>query len=222
MSYQTIVNNATTIQINNKPISSATMSRSNRLKTALRGEAIYRFNVSVSRAFEWTAANRAMLQILQQKGRTVEEEITLSSTAGMAYIMGYAGTLTTPQLAALTINSYTGSTLKLDTSATTGITAGDTLFDRGDYIQPANSRYTYEVTAPVFGSAIALGLVDVPLHRNIYPASSDAGSNIVGQAVNVANNCTFPVKCLSAPTHTLQPGGLFTFDGSFEFVEVIL
>ena len=222
MSYQTIVNNATTIQINNKPISSATMSRSNRLKTAVRGEAIYRFNVSVSRAFEWTAGNRAMLQILQQKGRTVEEEITLSATSGMAYIMGYAGTLDTTQLAAIDIDSHTGSTLTLDTSNVVGITNGDTLFDRGDYIQPANSRYTYEVTAPVFGSAIALGLVDVPLHRNIYPASSDGGSNIDGQAINVANNCTFHVKCLSAPTHTIQPGKLFTFDGNFEFVEVIL
>jgi hypothetical protein len=223
MSYQTIVNNATTIQINNKPISRATMSRSNRLKTALRGEAIYRFNVAVGRAFKWDAGNRAMLQILQQQGRTVEEEITLSATSGMSYIMGYAGTLDSTQLSALTIDSIpSNATLKLDTASTTGITAGDTLFDRGDYIQPANSRYTYEVTAPVFGSAIALGLVDVPVHRSIYPASSDGGNNIVGAGVNVANNCTFHVKCLTAPTHTLQPGGLFTFDGNFEFVEVIL
>ena len=222
MSYQTIVNNATTIQINNKPISSATMSRSNRLKTALRGEAIYRFNVSVTRAFEWNATNRAMLQILQQKGRTVEEEITLSQTSGMAYIMGYAGTLDSTQLGDIDIASYSGATLTLDTSGVTGIDPADTLFDVGDYIQPANSRYTYEVTTLVTASDITLDQVDVPVHRNIYPASSDGGNNIVGAGINVANNCTFHVKCLTAPTHTLQPGKLFTFDGNFEFVEVIL
>jgi hypothetical protein len=222
MSYQTIVNNATTIQINNKPISSATLSRSNRLKTALRGEAIYRFNVAVGRAFEWNATNRAMLQILQQKGRTVEEEITLSQTSGMSYIMGYAGTLDSTQLGDIDIASYTGATLTLDTSNVTGIDPADTLFDVGDYIQPANSRYTYEVTTPVFATDITLNEVDVPVHRNIYPASSDSGNNIVGAGINVANNCTFHVKCLSAPTHTLQPGKLFTFDGNFEFVEVIL
>jgi hypothetical protein len=222
MSFQTIINNATNISINNMPVTGAVMSRSQRVKTAQRGPSIYSFEVTTGRPFEMNGTNRAMLQVLQTKNRTTEEEITLSATTGMGYIMGYAGTLDSTQLNALTIDSFTGSTLTLDTSATSGITAGDTLFEVGDYIQPANSRYTYQVKTTVFGSDIALGLVDVELHRNIFPSTSDGGNNIVGQGLNVANNCTFHVKCMKMPAYTLLPGKLFTFDSGFTFVEVIL
>lgn len=222
MSFQTIINNASSITIDDRPITSAVMSRSNRLKTAQRGISIYRINVGVSRLFEFDATNRAMLSVLQQKNRTTEEEVKLSAVSGMGYIMGYAGTLTTAQLSNITIDSYTGSTFTLDTSATSGITAGDTLFEVGDYIQPANSRYTYQVTSAVFGSDISLDLVDVPVHRPIFDSTADNGNNILGQALNVANNCTFHVKALKFPTYTLLPGQLFTFDSDFEFVEVVL
>jgi len=222
MSFQTIVNNATNITITNMPVTGAVMSRSQRLKTASRGPAIYMFDVAVGRAFEMNGTNRAMLQVLQTKNRTTEEEITLSSTTGMGYIMGYAGTISSANLNALSISSFTGSRFVLDTSSTTGIQASDTIFEVGDYIQPANSRYTYQVKTTVFGSDISLGLVNVDVNRNILPSTSDGGVNIVGQGLNVANNCSFHVKCLKMPTHTLIPGKLFTFDGSFQFVEVIL
>ena len=61
------------------PITGAVMSRSQRLKTAQRGPAIYTFEVNVARAFEWSGANRGMLQVLQTKNTTTEEEVTLSS-----------------------------------------------------------------------------------------------------------------------------------------------
>lgn len=220
MSFQTIINNATNITISNLPVTGAVLSRSQRLKTASRGPAIYMFEVSLDKIFEWSGGNRGMLQVLQTKNRTVEEEVSLSATTGMGYIMGYAGTLTSTELNALSIDSYTGSTFTLDTPA--GITAGDTIFDVGDYIQPANSRYTYQVKNAVFGSDIVLDQVDVEVHRNIFPDTSDGGNNIVGQGLNVANNCTFHVKCMNMPTHTLLPGQYFQFDGSFSFVEVIL
>jgi len=221
MSFQTIINDATNISIDVNPITSAVMSRSNRLKTATRGPAIYRFDVNVAKAYKWTGANRALLQTLQTKGRTTEEEITLSSTTGMGYIMGYAGTVSS-QLSNLTIDSFTGDKIVMDTASTTGIQASDIIFEVGDYVQPANSRYTYQVRQRVTGADISLGLIDVFMNRNIFPSTSDGGNNIVNQSVNVANNCSFHVKCLDLPAHTLVPGQLFTFDGNFTFVEVIL
>ena len=222
MSFQSVIDNATNITMDAMPMSSAVLTRSNRLKTATRGEAIYNFAVSTPRPFAMNGINRAFLQVLQTLGRTTEQEVTLSNTSDMGYIMGYAGTLDNTQLNALTITSYTGSTFVVDTSATSGILAGDTIFEVGDYIQPANSRYTYQVRTAVFGSDIVTGSVNVLVNRNIYTSASDGGNNIVGQAFNVANNCTFRVKCLSLPSHTLIPGGYFTFDGAFQFVEVIL
>jgi hypothetical protein len=193
MSFQTIINNSTNITINNMPITGAVMSRS----------------------------HRGMLQVLQTKNTTVEEEIKLSATAGMGYIMGYAGTVANSELAKFDIFSFTGSTMVIDINAAT-ISAADTIFDVGDYIQPANSRYTYQVKQAVLGSEIVAGQFTLLLNRNVLPSTSDGGVNIVGQALNVANNCSFHVKCLKMPTHTLMPGKLFTFDGSFQFVEVIL
>jgi len=221
MSFQTIINNATNITIDNMPITGAVMSRSQRLKTASRGPAIYSFEVSLEKIFQWSGGNRGMLQVLQTKNRTVEEEVTLSATTGMGYIMGYAGTLDATELAKFDIASFTGSTMVIDVNAAS-FTAGDTIFDVGDYIQPANSRYTYQVKSAVFGSNVTLGQFTLQLHRNILPATSDGGNNIVGQALNVANNCSFHVKCLNMPTHTLLPGQYFQFDGPFQFVEVIL
>jgi len=221
MSFQTIVNNATNITINNNPVTGAVMSRSQRLKTAERGPAIYMFDVAVGRAFEMNGTNRAMLQVLQTKGRTTEEEITLSSTAGMGYIMGYAGTVAPAELAKFDIASFTGSSMVIDVNAAS-YQASDTIFEVGDYIQPANSRYSYQVKTTVFGSDVTTGQFTVQLNRNILPSTSDGGVNIIGQALNVANNCSFHVKCLQLPAHTLIPGKLFTFDGSFQFVEVIL
>ena len=114
MSFQTIVNNATNITINNNPVTGAVMSRSQRLKTASRGPMIYMFDIAVGRAFEMNGANRAMLQVLQTTGRTTEEEITLSSTAGMGYIMGYAGTISSANLNALSISSATSNRFVLE------------------------------------------------------------------------------------------------------------
>lgn len=221
MSFQTIINNATNITIDNMPITGAVMSRSQRLKTASRGPSIYMFEVSLDKIFQWSGGNRGMLQVLQTKNRTVEEEVTLSATTGMGYIMGYAGTLATTELAKFDIASFTGSTMVIDVNAAS-FTAGDTIFDVGDYIQPANSRYTYQVKSAVFGSNVTLGQFTLQLHRNILPSTSDGGNNIVGQSLNVANNCSFHVKCLNMPTHTLLPGQYFQFDGPFQFVEVIL
>ena len=204
------------------PMSSAVVTRSNRLKTATRGEAIYKFNVGLQTLFQYNGTNRAMLQTLQTLGRTTEQEITLSNTVNMGYIMGYAGTISPSNLNALTIDSFANSTFVLNTASTSGITGGDTIFESGDYIQPANSRYTYQVREAVFGSDIVLDRVNVLVNRNIYTSTSDNGNNIVGQAFNVANNCTFPVKAMGIPSHTLQPGEHFTFDGDFQFIEVIL
>ncbi len=203
------------------PITGAVMSRSQRLKTASRGPAIYTFEVNVARAFEWSGANRGMLQVLQTKNTTTEEEITLSSTSGMGYIMGYAGTVANSELSQFDIFSFTGSTMTIDINSAT-ISPADTIFEVGDYIQPANSRYTYQVKQAVLGSEVNAGQFTLQLHRNILPSTSDGGNNIVGQALNIANNCSFHVKCVRIPTHTLMPGKLFTFDSSFRFVEVIL
>jgi|TARA_B110000459_G_C16392736_1_gene395006 hypothetical protein len=221
MSFQTIVNNATNISVDVNPISGAVISRSNRLKTAQRGQPIYKFEVIVGRPFEYNGANRAMLQVLQTLGRTTEQEITLSSTTGMGYIMGYAGTVAAVELAKFDIASFTGSQFVIDTNGAT-ISAGDTIFEVGDYIQPANSRYTYQVKTVVFGSDVITGQFTVELNRLVLPATSDGGVNIVGQSLNIANNCTFHVKCMKMPKHTLQPGKIFTFEGGFEFIEVIL
>lgn len=204
------------------PVTGAVMSRSQRLKTAQRGPSIYSFEVTTGRPFEMNGTNRAMLQVLQTKNRTTEEEVKLSATTGMGYIMGYAGTISAGNLNALTIDSHSGSRFVIDTSSTSGITAGDTIFEVGDYIQPDNSRYTYQVRTAVFGSDITLGLVNVDVHRNIFPSTSDGGNNIDGRGLNVANNCTFHVKCMKMPSYTLLPGKLFSFDSGFTFVEVIL
>ena len=215
MSFQTIINGATSITINRRKITSSTVSRSGILKTAERLPSVYGFTVSMNNGLKYST-NRALVEELDRLDTTVEEEINIgTSNTGLAYITQYQGNLTPTQIGQITVTSASGNEIVLNTTSVTGSPTGD-IFKKGDYIQlDTNYRYPYTVTSDV---AFSGSSVTVPIHRGFLDQS---GYTVSGKGINVGSDVTWRVKALVNPTYGIAPHDFLVFDDDFVFYEVI-
>jgi len=215
MSIQSIINNAQQIEIDRRRMVGQTMSRSQRLKTAERSTSQpWKFKVSPPAQLPWTEG-RVIAETIELGDRVSEYEISLNGNTGMNYITAYQGSMTTVQRAALTISSTGTSTLTLTTLPS--VTSSTVLFAVGDFIQPANSRYPYTVTAAVLRGSNTT--TSVTLNR---PIITSEGINLIGQGVRVGNSCTWRVVVATMPTYSLIYGQQMQYNGDFELVEKVI
>jgi hypothetical protein len=215
MSIQSIINNAQQIEIDRRRMVGQTMSRSQRLKTAERSTSQpWKFKVSPPALLPWTEG-RVIAETIELGDRVSEYEISLNGNTGMNYITAYQGSMTTVQRAALTISSTGTSTLTLTTLPS--VTSSTVLFAVGDFIQPANSRYPYTVTAAVLRGSNTT--TSVTLNR---PIITSEGINLIGQGVRVGNSCTWRVVVATMPTYSLIYGQQMQYNGDFELVEKVI
>jgi hypothetical protein len=207
---QTLINSATAISFDRRPVIAQTMSRGQYLKTAERGARVWKFIVSPSPGWRWESY-RDVIEDLDTTDRITEEQVSFASTSGMNWIMAYRGTLTSSELSGLTIDSTTsGTTFKLSASNTW--TSTKYVFKKGDFIQPNTSRYPYTVTSDVLASSS--GLITVPVNRGIYTDVTLTGKTIIyGPSVK------WYVKVTKMPTWTLTPGRLIQWNDDFELTE---
>ena len=225
MSFQTIIDNATYITIDRQKVTSFTVSRSGRVKTAERGQGIYRFSVGSPQGLKYST-NRNLLEDLDNASRTTMETIDIGSTnANMAYITEYQGNLSQPQLDQIITagNDLTvgEANIYLNTVNVTGSPSG-TLFKKGDYIQPKGTvgtyPYPYTITEDIAWSSSAS--LRVPVHRGLLPYTADTPVGVNANP-NFGKDVTFQVKALTSPTYSVVPHNLIEFSGDFEFVEII-
>ena len=215
MSFQTIINNATDITIDRRKGASTVITRSGHVKTAERLPSVYLFSVNIAASLTYST-NRSLLEELDRLDRTIEEEINIgTSNTGLAYITQYQGNLTPTQIGQITVTSATGGNIVLNTSSVTGSPAGD-IFKKGDYIQlDTNYRYPYTVTSDVAYSGSS---VTVPINRGFL---DQTGYTVSGKGINVGSDVTWRVKALENPTYSIIPHDRISFNGTFNFVEVI-
>lgn len=211
---QSLLDSATAISIDKSRPTAVTMSRGQHLKTQTSGPSIYRFSVGLNPALNYETS-RGLLEDYDLIGRTTEEEVTLSNVSGGSWIMGYQGELSGALINTISITSATDSNITLDVSAT-GVGASTVIVEKGDYIQPAGSRYSYQATAQVLQGAGST--VVVPINRSIF---EEDGYTITGQGIEVGVNCTFRVKIISQPTYMVVPGRYISWSGDMILSEVI-
>lgn len=213
MGIQTIVDNATYIEVDYKKLSAQSISRSGRLLTAEIASAVpFRITVGMHKGLTYST-NRSLLSDLGELDITTEETIDIGSTnSGLSYVTAYQGDST--GIGSVTVASVSGSSIVLNcTSAGTGTF----LFKKGDFIQPASSyRYPYIVTSDVAHSTSAT--VTVPVHRTVIPQSS---YTFAGKSILVGSNVGFRVKMVNKPTYTILPHDRIGFNSDFELAEVI-
>lgn len=213
MSFQTIIDNATFINIDKRKTTAMSVSRSGHIKTAERQPSVYKFTVGSVPGLKYSE-NRGVLEDIDTADRTVEANISLANNTNMNYITAYQGGI---DGGSLSMVGGDGKELYINASLATG---SGTLFKKGDYIQPAGNtgtyRYPYQVTSDVSFSTGAN--VTIPVHR---PVLSQDGVSITSGGVRKGTEVRFHVKAMVCPTYSIVPHDRIEFAGDFEFVEII-
>ena len=221
MSIQTIIDNATFVEINKRKVAASSISRSGHIKTADRGVGVYMFTVGMHPGLTYST-NRGLLESLDTMDVINEANVSLNNNTGMNYITAYQGDLTQANLDQIVCVSGTGTNganIHIDTTGVSGSPSG-TLFKAGDYIQPKGNtstyRYPYQVTSDVAWSSSSN--ITVPVHRGVLTQS---GTSIITGGIRVGNGVNFQVKALTMPIYSIVPHDRVQFSGDFELMEVI-
>jgi len=220
MSLQTIIDNATYVEVDRREQFAATMSRSGHYKTADRNVNVYSFTVGMHEGLTYST-NRGVLEDIYSTGSTTEANISLNNNSGMNYLTDYQGSLNSSQQAEITLNSTFGSEIYVNTQPVSGNVSGYThLVKKGDYIQPKGNtdtyRYPYQVTSDVAWSSAAN--ITIPVHR---PVLSQDGVALTSGGIKLGNDVRWQVKITNLPKYTVVPHDRIQFSADFELVEVL-
>ena len=214
---QTIIDQASQIDLKRKKVAGQSVTRSGRVLTGEIVSAVpFVIEVGMHNGLKY-ATNRALVEHIDNLDVVEEFTINIGNTnPGLAYITAYQGDLDANSIANITIVDYEAETFYIDSTNTTG---SGNIFRAGDYIQPTATDYRYPYTVTQDVAYTANSNVSVPVHRNIIaqPNVTLANSNI-----RVGSDCEFTVKMRNKPTYSVVPGGRLEFSSSFELVEIIL
>jgi hypothetical protein len=216
MGIQTIINNATFINIDRRKVTASSMSRSGHYKTSERSPSPYSFTIGMHSGLKYSQ-NRDLIEDLNSMDRIEEANVSLNNNSNMNYLTNYLGDIETAQLNNITVNNVSGANIYISTSGATGT---GTLFKKGDFIQPKGNtstyRYPYQVTADVTFSVS--GNITVPVHR---PVLSQTGVALTSGGLRIGNDVRFNVKATVMPSYSILPHDVLAFDSEFELIEVI-
>jgi hypothetical protein len=217
MSLQYIIDTAEAIQFERAPIVAQTISRNQKIITAVRNSnRPFKFIVSPSSGLRYVD-NRTTLEQLYVTDRHTETAIKLGNASGQTWLVDYRGAPGYTNAESLfTIGGSTGNILNLSfTGAIASLGSTAVLFYAGDIIQPKNSRYPYVVSSTILRGTGST--VSVAVNRGIITDVS-----LVGQGIFVGKNCSYRVVATVLPTRGVNGDRLVTFSGDFELTEVVL
>ncbi len=217
MSLQTIIDNATYLDIDIRKQSGSTLSRSGHYKTADRNVNVYSFKVGMHEGLTYST-NRGVIQDIYTTGATNESNISLNNNSNMNYLTAYQGDISGAELNNISVNGVFGAEIYIDQTSATG---SGTLFKKGDFIQPKGNtdtyRYPYQVTSDVaFNSSSSNTTVSV--HR---PVLSQSGVALTSGGIKVGNDVRWHVKMLTLPEYSIVPHDRVAFSDDFTLIEVI-
>lgn len=207
MSFQWIIDNATTISIERKRIVSSTTSRGGVTRTVSRGSQIYKFEVQLPDGLRWTQI-RGPISEAEYLDKVTVTSIKLNHP-GHQWLSGYQGNATDPQ-------TFRGQWTKNTTFVNIvqgggGLTSGY-MFRAGDFIQLGSSGSVYTVREDVPWNTYT-----VRLHREIIEETNTPPGGIL---LKVGSECEFKVQCINFPSWTLYNHDQVSWNGAFTFVEV--
>ena len=218
MSLQTIIDNATSIQIVRNKLAGQTITRSGLVRIgSVASYTPFQFVVDFKAGFRYSE-NRELAEEINRLDRVFLSTINIgSSNAGLSYITKYLGVLDATQIGQISVDSYNGLDLVLDMTNVQGEVSSDVVFRPGDFLQlDSGYKYPYVVTAEVLRGTG--NTITVPLHR---PFKAQSGYNAVGKGLLVGPDVTWQVVMTKKPAVEIVPYDLLSFTDAFELVEVI-
>lgn len=200
---QWIFDNAVSIDIDGRPTTAQTATRTNVVRTVSRGGRVWRFTVSPQPVALASSSARSYAYLMDQQSRITAASVTLAHHPD---IVGYQGSGTGSF--SIVVPSGTGQTTVTVTAAT--LPSGY-VCRAGDFLQIGSTGSVYQVVEdPATGNGAT-----VRLNR---PVDEAAGTYTGYFGVNV----TWSVKCIQKPGYVFESGpgsALLRWDGDFVFIE---
>jgi hypothetical protein len=197
--FQTVFDNASSISFNKKKKVSQTISRDGTVKSISLGGQVWEFEVKLPDGPKWSEY-RPLIERMEALDRTTVGQVQIND-AGLSWLSGYQGNLTTT----------TGITVSYSSGTSLTITAGGSLgagnkFRSGDFVQlGTGSVYTVVNDVPYDSNTITV-------HRPVREAAGSY-SLVVGPTV------TWNVICVQFPQWTIFARDQVAWDGPFIFAE---
>jgi hypothetical protein len=195
---QTIINNASSLTIDRRKVVGIQITRNEIPRTSLTPtKQPWRFKVSMPSSLRYYN-NRNLLEVLDTIDRYTPQTITFSNNACLSWIFRYQGAMSSGQISAITVSSFTGNQLVLGNLPSVG--SSTVLFEPNDLIQIGAYTYPFTSTTQILRGGAST--VTVTTNRpNIITGS------VAGAGLTVGNACTFNMFCPNMPTYRLIPGG---------------
>lgn len=206
MSFQFVFDNAAQLRINRRPIVGQTITRSNVVRSAARGTAVWQFEVTLPTGPRWSDY-RSAITLIESLNQTVIDTVSISNP-GHSWLIGYQGDLANPNLVQVNSNTGVGDTVEIVSTPT--ITSGF-IFKSGDVIQLGATGKCYTVV-----NDVAWNQTVIKLHR---PKLNEINQV---STLRVAENCEWKVICTQFPNWNLFERNQVSWDGGFVFIETDL
>ena len=195
---QTIIDRCTGMTIDRRKVVGIQYTRNELPRTSLTPTYNpWRFNLEMPNSFRYSDA-RALMESLDTLDRYTPQVVTFSNNPCLSWIFKYQGAMTSGQISAITVQSFTGNQLVLTGLPTVG--SSTVLFEPNDLIQIGTKTFPFTSTTQVLrGSG---STVTITTNRpNIISTS------VTGLGITVGNDCDFYMFCPNMPTYRLIPGG---------------
>lgn len=202
MSFQNIINRATSLEVNSLAMVSSTTTRDGRVKSVSRGAQPWVFTVQLPEGPRWTDY-REIIGLAQRYDRHTAQDISFNGS-GQEYLFQYQGDLTPPNANGTFNGTWSKGYSQLTITGGTG--SGNRLV-AGDFIQLTSTGYVYQITQTSTGTSFTLNR----------PIIDESGSG----DIYVGVDCTFSVKCTEFPRPIIFGYNQVGWSGPFIFTEVI-
>lgn len=202
---QTIVDFCSSIQIDRRKVVGIQFTR-NELPRVSQTPTYnpWKFTLTMPNSFRYYEA-RSLMEQIDNLDKTTPQLVTFSNNPATRWIYAYQGTMSSAQIAGMTVQSYIGNQLILQSPPP--IASTRVLFQPNDLIQIGNNPFPVTSTTQVTRGTGAT--VTVTTSRpNILTSS------VVGSTIRVGNSCQFYMFCPNMPTYKLIPGGAVTYRNS--------
>jgi hypothetical protein len=209
MSFQPIIDNASSISINRKKKVAQTVSRDGTVKATSLGGQTWEFEVRLPDGPRWEDY-RSIIEEAESLDRVSTGEIRLNNP-GFDWLVPYRGNLpnTADVLGSPITVSYTSGNTVTITNGGTGLTSGQFKFRSGDLIQLGSSGRVYSVVYDVAHNGTV-----ITLNR---PVREAAGS----YTILVGRQVVWTVICAQFPQWTIFERNQISWSGPFIFAEVV-
>ena len=204
MSFQFVIDNASSISINRKQVVASTTARDGTIRNVGRGGNTWRFEVTLPNGPRWSDY-RNDISKLEDLGRTTEGTFSFNNS-GHSWLVGYQGN-------SVNYTGFVASWTQGQTSITltsSPTTSSGYKFKAGDFIQLGASGKVYTVAEDV-----AYNSNSVKVHR---PILDSTGSG----TLRVAENCVWTVYCSQFPEWDIFARDQVGWSGSFIFEEKLV